>query len=202
MQRLLGNLKRGLLFVMSAPAGTGKTTLMHRLADEFSCVVQSVSFTTREPRENETQGVHYNFIDKAVFSKKIHEDEFLEHAEIYGDYYGTSKKWVEEKLSSGFHVVLVIDTQGAMQLMKKTPAIFIFIKPPSLDALRKRLEKRQTESKETIDKRLAWALKEIEASSRYDYTIINQDLETAYQVLRGIFIAEEHRSKNIHNQGD
>jgi guanylate kinase len=158
--------------------------------------VESISYTTRQPRENEVDGVHYHFIGKEEFERKIAEEEFLEFAKVYGDYYGTSKKWVEEKRAQGKHVVLVIDTQGAMQVKDKCSAIFIFVLPPSFEVLRDRLKKRKTETPEVIEKRLDWARHEVKVSRSYDYAIENRDLEATYQVLRSIFIAEEHRRVN------
>lgn len=189
----MGILAKGLLFVVSAPAGTGKTTLVEMLDDEFSNVVTSVSCTTRQPRPGEEDGIHYNFISEEEFNKKIAEDVFLEHASIYGFQYGTCKEWVAEQQAQGKHVVLVIDTQGALQLKGKIPAVFIFIRPPSLEVLRERLTNRKTESKDVIEQRLKWAEKEIQDAQFYDYQIINDDLATAYEVLRSIVIAEEHR---------
>lgn len=193
MQKVLGNKKRGQLFILSAPAGTGKTTLMEMLSAEFSSVVASISFTTRAPREDEEDGIHYNFVSREAFEKKIAEGDFLEHVTLYGDYYGTSRAWVEKRLAEGKHVVLVIDTQGTINLRNQVAATFIFVKPPSLKELRVRLLKRRTESNEVIQKRLNWAAEEMERAKLYDYTLINDDLDTAYQVLRSIVIAEEHR---------
>lgn len=194
-KQLLGNLKKGLLFVISAPAGTGKTTLTHMLVEEFPCVIQSISFTTRAPREGEIDGLHYNFLTKKEFGKRIEKNEFLEYAEIYGDFYGTSANWVEHQRAEGKHVILVIDTQGALLIKDKCAATLIFIMPPSLDELRQRLMLRKTESSNMIEKRLEWARHEIEAEKNYDFTIFNDELDTAYQVLRSIFISEEHRTK-------
>lgn len=195
MVKLLGNLKRGMLFVVSAPAGTGKTTLVQMLTAEFSCVKTSVSSTTRLPRTGEQHGVHYHFLDTAEFEKKIAEGSFFEHVKLYNDYYGTSQAAVEEMLARGLHVVLVIDTQGALYIKERYPAVLIFIKPPSIEELRRRLIARKTESMEAIEKRLAWSKVELEAASAYDYSIINDELTTAYEVLRSIFIAEEHRQQ-------
>lgn len=191
--KLLGNLHKGLVFVVSAPAGTGKTTLVQLLVQEFTCVLQSVSYTTRPKRYNEDSGDHYHFITPTAFEKKIQEGEFLEYVKLYDDYYGTSKKWVAEKQALGHHVVLVIDTQGALQLMDTLEAQFIFIAPPSLETLKERLIKRNTDTKESITKRLIWAEKEMEAAHYYDFRIVNDTLEIAYQTLRSILIAEEHR---------
>lgn len=192
--KLLGNLKKGLIFVVSAPAGTGKTTLVQRLVDEFPCVIQSVSYTTRPRRYNESSGDHYHFITTETFEKKIKEEEFLEYVKLYDDYYGTSKKWVENKQMAGKHVILVIDTQGALQLVDTLDAQFIFIAPPSIKELKKRLVLRNTDSKEAISKRLEWAEKELQAAQYYDYRIVNDDLDTAYDVLKSVVIAEEHRA--------
>ncbi len=194
MQKLLGNAQEGLVFVVSAPAGTGKTTLVDRLAKEFPCIIRSISYTTRLPREGELEGEHYHFISQAEFQSMIEEGLFLEYVKLYDDYYGTSRQWVIDKQKLGHHVVLVIDTQGAMRLKGTFPAIFIFIKPPSLDELSRRLKKRSTETAVTLAKRLSWAKVELKAARNYDYQVVNDDLETAYRVLRSIFIAEEHRS--------
>jgi guanylate kinase len=197
MFKLLGNRSRGLIFVLSAPAGTGKTTLVQKLIAEFPCIIQSISFTTRSRRYNEISGDHYHFISKEEFEKKISEHDFLEYVKLYGDYYGTSKKWVESQLSQGKHVFLVIDTQGALQLMESLDACFIFLEPPSLEALRHRLTNRKTDSPEAIAKRLEWAVKEMEAVRYYQYRIVNDDLACAYQILRSIVIAEEHKVRDF-----
>jgi guanylate kinase len=195
MQKLLGNLKKGLVFVISAPAGTGKTTLARMLFREFDCIAPSISYTTRKPREREVNGRDYHFISRIEFEKKIKEGEFLEHAKVYDEYYGTSRKYVENIQNAGKHVVLVIDTQGALQLMDHFSAVFIFISPPNMKALTERLRKRRSETEESIQHRLSWAEKEMTLASRYDYTIVNEDLPTAYSVLKAIFIAEEHKNR-------
>jgi guanylate kinase len=192
-KKLLGNLKEGLLFILSAPAGTGKTTLMDRLRAEFPCIVASVSYTTRAPRGGEVDGEHYHFIDEPLFKKMIKEDQFLEYVELYGKYYGTARAKVTEQLKKGRHVFLVIDTQGMKKLKGKIPLITIFISPPSLQELKKRLKARNTETEESLQKRLHWAEKEIEAKNNYDYLIVNDDLAIAYESLKSIVIAEEHK---------
>lgn len=194
MQKLLGGLKEGIAFVVSAPAGTGKTTLVRMLTQEFPCVVESISYTTRSPRKSEIDGREYHFIDKARFEQRIKEGDFLEYATVFGEYYGTSRSFVEKLRKEGKHVVLVIDTQGALQLIGKFEAVFIFIAPPNFDELQRRLVQRKSESPAAIQERLSWAQREIKASKRYDYRIVNDDLKTAYDALRSIFIAEEHRS--------
>ncbi|MEI8365664.1 MAG: guanylate kinase [Parachlamydiaceae bacterium] len=190
---ILGNLKRGKLFILSAPAGTGKTTLVRLLVTEFPCVMASISLTTRQPRGNEVDGVDYYFVSDKEFVSRIAAGEFLEYVELYGHYYGTSRVWVEQQLDRGKHVVLVIDTQGARALRGKVDVVTIFVSPPSIDELEKRLKQRKTESGDVIDQRLAWAREEMRAQHEYDYLIVNDDLATAYQVLRSIFVAEEHR---------
>lgn len=179
--------------MLSAPAGTGKTTLVKMLVKEFPSIVQSISFTTRPKRYNEKSEDDYIFISVEEFEQKIAEREFLEYVKLYGHYYGTSKKWVEERQNLGKHVFLVIDTQGALQLMESLDASFIFVKPPSIQHLRERLIKRNTDSEKAIEGRLAWAVKEIEAAHYYEYIILNDHLDHAYEVLRSVVIAEEHK---------
>jgi guanylate kinase len=195
--QLLGNLAQGLIFVISAPAGAGKTTLVNRLTDEFPAVVRNVSCTTRAPRPGELEGKDYFFFDKQAFEAKIAQGDFIEHAKVFKDYYGTSDEFIKKQLASGKHVVLVIDTQGALKLQKlfkgRTPAIFIFISPPSLAELKERLVKRKTENLSSIEERLAWAKRELEMVHHYDYNIVNDHLDTAYAILKSIFIAEEHK---------
>jgi guanylate kinase len=192
--KVLGGLKKGLVFVVSAPAGTGKTTLVRMLSEEFSCVVESVSYTTRQPRAREVEGRDYHFISKEEFQER--RDDFLEYAQVFHDFYGTSKSYVEKEINSGKHVILIIDTQGALQLMGKIEAVFIFISPPNLDELRKRLLSRKSETAEAMEHRLSWAAKEMALVPRYDYHIVNDHLKRAYEILRSILIAEEHRTKN------
>lgn len=188
-------MNKGLIFVISAPAGTGKTTLVRMLQEEFSSVIENVSFTTREPRPNEVAGRDYHFISLPEFEKKIREGDFVEYAEVFGNYYGTSREALSAQQEKGKHVVLVIDTQGALQLKEKIDAIFIFISPPSLEELRARLYRRRSETEEAIERRLSWAEKEMELISRYDYHIVNDQLKVAYDALRSILIAEEHRNR-------
>jgi guanylate kinase len=193
-QKLLGNSKKGLVFVLSGPAGTGKTTLVQMLVHEFpEVVVRSISYTTRKPRSGEVSGEHYHFIDNERFEQKIKDGEMLEFAKVYSHYYGTAFASVKELQEQGKHVILVIDTQGALQLKGKFPAVFIFLQPPSLDVLRMRLTQRQTENSAVIEERLAWAQMEMKVASEYDYNIENDDLQIAYQILRSIVIAEDHR---------
>lgn len=158
-------------------------------------MVASISYTTRLPRPGEKEGKDYHFISQKEFEEKIAASEFLEYVKLYGYYYGTSRRWIEDQLNQGKHVFLVIDTQGTMQLKGKFPATSIFVSPPSVDELRKRLQNRKTDSPEMIEKRILWAKNEMEAIPHYDYHIVNDDLSTAYQVLRSIVIAETHKRR-------
>ncbi len=198
-QKLLGNISQGLIFVLSAPAGTGKTTLVHMLTKEFDCVVESISCTTRPHRYNESHGKDYHFLSKDAFEKMIQKGDFLEYAEVFGYYYGTSLDFVLKQQKTGKHVILVIDTQGAMKLRQQGfSAIFIFVSPPSIKELRERLIKRKTDTMETIEERLAWAEHEMSMVPQYDYHIVNDNLHNAYAILRSIVIAEEHRIRVCH----
>ncbi len=190
--KILGNLNHGLAFIISAPAGTGKTTLVGMLKKEFPCIVESISYTTRKPRTNEVNGRDYFFISEEEFKEKIKKKDFLEYAEVFGHHYGTSKEFVSELQEKGNHVVLVIDVQGAKKL-RKYGFTSIFISPPTIQELQYRLHSRKSETEAMIQKRLSWAQKEIDEAKKFDYHIINDDLEVAYQVLKSIFIAEEHK---------
>jgi guanylate kinase len=186
-QKVLGNLSQGLVFVLSAPAGTGKTTLVQMLKKEFSCIDRSVSYTTRLPRGGEVDAEDYFFISKEEFEQRIEGEDFLEYAQVFGSWYGTSKAQIQSKVSSGKHVFLVIDTQGAVALQKMGfKAIYVFVSPPSVEALQDRLDRRKTEDEASRKERLSWAEKEIKLASLYDY-----------QILKSIVIAEEHRIKKV-----
>lgn len=190
---------KGQLIIISAPAGTGKTTLVHMLKKAYpEQVIQSISCTTRKPRKGEIDGRDYVFLTKEAFEERIERGEFLEHAIVFGDHYGTLKEMVEAQQEGGKDVVLVIDTQGALALKKKVKATYIFIAPPSMEILEQRLKNRKTESPETLKKRLKWAKHEMDQAKHYDYTIINDDLETAYEALKSIVIAEKHREGGNH----
>jgi guanylate kinase len=192
---ILGNLKRGLIFVLSAPSGTGKTSLVTKLKEEFPSVEVTVNCTTRNKRAEEHDGVDYHFISEADFKEKIKRGEFLEHVENYGFYYGSLKSDVERITNSGHHAFLVIDTLGAMQLLGTIEATFIFVLPPSKEEVKRRLSLRGTEAGEMKEQRLVIFEQELERASFYDYLIVNDSLETAYQVLRSIVISEEHRTR-------
>ncbi|MCB1084510.1 MAG: guanylate kinase [Chlamydiia bacterium] len=183
--------EKGRLIIISAPAGTGKTTLVRMLIKDYpDRVVQSISCTTRPPRPGEVDGKDYVFLTKKAFDERAHKDEFLEHAIVFGEQYGTSKALVRKMQEQGKDVILVIDTQGALELKKKVEALYIFIAPPSLAVLEERLKRRKTESPETIKKRLKWARRELEQSKHYDHTIVNDRLESAYEALKNIIITQ------------
>ena len=177
----------GNLYVVVAPSGAGKTTLVRLLLEQEAGVSLSVSFTTRPPRPGEQDGRDYHFVDAAAFQAMIARQEFLEWAEVHGNLYGTSKTWISERLGSGSDVLLEIDWQGARQVRSVFPgAIGIFILPPSLEELTRRLTGRGTDSAETIARRLAAAEAEIRHAGEFDYVIINDVLEQALDDLRAV----------------
>ena len=179
-------LSKGKLFILSAPAGTGKTSLMARLVQELPDTVQSLSYTTRSPRKGEVEGAHYRFVSKKTFEEMIGRGEFLEHVLLFGHYYGTSKKAIEERLSQGKNIILVIDTQGAMELKDKVEATYIFVSPPSMQALKERLLKRSTECDDKIGERLKVAKEELKKKDAYDFEVINDNFEEALLQLKQI----------------
>ncbi len=188
--------KRGTLFVISAPSGAGKTTLIKRLLSSLDNITFSISYTTRPKREGEREGVDYYFVDEEKFRDMIDRDEFLEYAVVYGNYYGTPKRPVLESLERGIDVILDIDSKGARAVREKLEdAVLIFIFPPSMEVLIERLKSRGTDSEEVIERRIREAELEIEASSIYDYWILNDDLEKAYEELKSIVIAERCRKE-------
>ncbi len=177
----------GNLYVVAAPSGAGKTTLVRLLLEQEASVHLSVSFTTRPPRPGEQEGSDYHFVDAAAFQAMIAREEFLEWAEVYGNFYGTSKKWITERLASGRDVLLEIDWQGAQQVRSAFPGtIGIFILPPSMEELTRRLIGRGTDSAEVIARRLAAAQAEMRHVGEFDYVIINGSLEQALDDLRAV----------------
>jgi guanylate kinase len=189
---------KGSLFIVSAPSGTGKTTLCKRLVSSVPNLKFSVSYTTRHPRQGEVNNKDYTFINRNEFMSMVDKKEFIEWAEIHGELYGTSKKRLEELIDLGIDVILDIDTQGAMQLKKKYgEGTYIFVLPPSIEVLRERLEKRMTDLKEEIEKRLDMASVEIKNYHMYDYVIINNTFEDALKELDAIIISHRASTKMI-----
>ena len=180
--------KKGKLIVIVAPSGTGKSSLMRRLKKEELLLDESISYTTREIRPGETDGEDYFFISESEFKGMIDSGDFIEWAKVHGDYKGTSKKYVEKKVGKGHNLIFDLDVQGTDSLKKCFPEITkaIFIKPPSYEALKKRLEGRGTESKEALEIRLSNAKNELKRADDYDYCIVNDDLEAAYSKLRAL----------------
>lgn len=183
--------KRGVLFVFSGPSGVGKGTLKAKLFEEFADrIAYSVSATTRGPREGEVDGKDYFFISRQEFERRVKNNEFLEYAEFAGNCYGTPRAYVEKLLDSGMNVVLEIDVQGALQVMKSMPeCVSVFILPPSFEELEHRLRGRGTETEEKVRERLETAKRELPYAPQYDYQIVNGgDIEAAYQSLREVFL--------------
>jgi len=187
--------RAGDVFVISAPSGTGKTTLARRLLREIDRLEFSVSHTTRAPRSGEVDGTDYHFIDRDRFERMVADGEFLEWAQVGDALYGTSRQAVDRMTSSGGDVLLDLDTQGAAAIRRVLPAaILIFIMPPDLESLRARLEARGTESPEALERRIRLAGGEIAKADRYDYIVINDDLQTAFEKLKGIVLAARCRT--------
>jgi guanylate kinase len=183
--------KRGLMLVVSAPSGGGKTTLCHRLRAEFPRLAYSISFTTRPMREGEQDGVHYHFVDEATFKRRLARGEMAEHAVVHGNYYGTAKASIEASLEADQDVLFDVDWQGAVQLQKVYPddAEMVFILPPSLEVLSRRLKGRGTDLEVVIRRRLAAAQEEIRHYQEYGHLVVNDKLDQAYDDLRCIYRA-------------
>ena len=175
---------QGSVFIIVAPSGAGKTSLVAELLQQNTQIQLSVSHTTRAPRTGEQQGVHYHFTDVAQFEQKIAAADFLEYANVYGHYYGTSKSTVQAILNQGFDVLLEIDWQGFELVKAQCPeAVSIFIAPPSLAELQRRLEGRGTDSAEVVAKRMSQAQLELDKMAQYDYIVVNEDFAAASQQL-------------------
>ena len=187
----------GTLLIVTAPSGAGKTTLVERLLEREPKVRLSVSYATRAPRPGEQDGVHYNFIDVPEFLRLRDRGEFLEWAEVHGNYYATSRVWLEEQIGSGNDIVVEIDWQGAQQVRKAFPkAVGVFILPPSLDELELRLRGRGTDSDEVIHGRLRGARAEMRHVAEFDYVIINNELPLALEDLLSVLRASRLRYAN------
>ena len=188
---------KGNLFVISAPSGAGKTSLINALLKKLNNVMISISHTTREKRAGEQDGVDYHFVNTAAFNKLLQQHLFLEYALVFDQHYGTSKQWVEETLDKGIDVILEIDWQGGLQVQSLMPdAVMIFILPPSKDALDVRLRARNLDSAETIALRLSGAVEEMRHYVGYDYLLVNDDFEQTLSDLSTILIASRLRIQN------
>ena len=180
----------GTLYIISAPSGAGKTSMISKLLESLDDAEMAVSHTTRQAREGEVNGKHYHFISADVFLNDVHENKFLEHANVFGNHYGTSKAAVEVLLEKGVDVILEIDWQGAQQVRDLMPeALSIFILPPSKKELENRLRGRGTDSDEVIVKRLGQSCDDIKHYDEFDYVVINDDFETSVKQLKSIFHA-------------
>jgi guanylate kinase len=187
--------RRGMLIIVSGPSGTGKGTLCERLIQQDDRIGFSVSATTRAPREGEVDGVHYHFLTEAAYDELLARDAFLEHATVHDHRYGTLRAPVEAAIEAGEDILLDVDSQGAMSVMKKMKdTVSIFILPPSFKALRQRLRTRNTDDAQEIEKRLRNARAEMRQCKHYDYALINDNLDTAFHRLTSIIMAERHRT--------
>ncbi|HHW56476.1 MAG TPA: guanylate kinase [Clostridia bacterium] len=186
--------KQGLLIVLSGPSGAGKGTICKALMEKEKNLKLSISATTRQPRSGEMEGKNYFFKSEEEFIKMIEEDDFLEWAKVYDHYYGTPKDFVLKNLEEGNDVVLEIDIQGALKIKERFPeGVFVFILPPSMEELKNRIKKRGTETEEEIIKRFKSAYEELNYVSKYNYVVINDDVNEAVEKIRAIIIAEKCR---------
>jgi guanylate kinase len=186
------------VFIISAPSGSGKSTLVHRLMTEVAALTFSVSYTTRRPRGAEIPGEAYHFIERGEFERRIEANEFLEWAEVFGNYYGTHQDALSIARDQQKDLVLDIDVQGAAQLKKRIPdAVSIFILPPSREVLEQRLRARSQDKEEVIRRRLADAAREIQNYNLYDYVLVNNDLDLAAETLKAVVRAERVRRVRV-----
>lgn len=184
----------GTLFIFSAPSGAGKTSLVKKLLEQTKHIGVSISHTTRAQRPGEVDGQDYHFISQEEFQQMVGQGGFLEHAQVFDNFYGTSQAWVENELTAGRDVILEIDWQGAEQVRRLIPdAVSVFILPPSIEALRQRLNGRGQDGEETIERRMRDARSEISHYGEFDYLIINDNFDNALAELRAIVIARRHR---------
>ena len=182
---------RGIPFVVSAPSGTGKTTVCRRLVERDRNIAFSISHTTRPQRPGEVDGQHYHFVTHAAFERLVAEGAFVEHAEYAGNLYGTSFASLDAPLARGGDLLLEVDVQGALQLRQRRPdARFVFLLPPSLEELERRLRGRNTDPPEVVERRLALVRRELEAVHAFDYAVVNEDVERTIETLREIVAAE------------
>ena len=191
--------RKGMLIIISGPSGTGKGTLCERLLTQDRQIVFSVSATTRQRRDSETEGVHYRFISEAAFDRLIRDNAMLEYASVHDHRYGTPRQPVEDALEQGFDVLLDVDSQGAINVMRQMEnCVSIFILPPSFASLRQRLHTRNTDDEAEIEKRLDNARAEITRYVNYQYALVNDDLDAAYARLCCIISAERMRTSRCH----
>ncbi len=187
-------MSKGLLIVVSGPSGTGKGTVCSELLAQTPELAYSISATTRQPRDGEVDGKNYYFMDKAQFEKTIAEGGFLEYANVYGNYYGTPLGKIEERLAAGEDILLEIDTQGALNVMKKCPdGLFIFLLPPSIGELERRIRGRGSETADSLAKRLGAAKEEIKIGRQYGYVVVNDTVRQAVKRIKCIMTAEHCR---------
>lgn len=190
--------RRGILYIISAPSGAGKTTLCKQVVTSVSGLWHSVSFTTRKPRPGEEHGREYFFIDENVFHDMVARDEFLEYAQVYSNWYGTPRKPLLDQMEQGVDVLLEIDVQGALQIKKKfSDTVSIFILPPSMDVLRARLHGRGSDSQEEIVRRLQTVKEEVWCFREYSYIVRNDDLKQSLRELQSIFIVERLKTERM-----
>lgn len=188
-------MRKGLLILISGPSGTGKGTVCDLLRQKHPEISYSISATTRQPRPGEQDGVNYYFYTKEKFREMIDQGQLLEWAEVYGNFYGTPKQKVLDRLEAGEDILLEIDTQGALNVMKVMPeGLFIFLLPPSLEELAARLKGRGTETEESLHRRLGAAVDEIKLATKYRYVVVNDKVEDAQETIAKIIEAEHHRS--------
>lgn len=188
-------MRKGLLILISGPSGTGKGTICDLLRQKHPEISYSISATTRQPRPGEQDGVNYYFYTKEKFREMIDQGQLLEWAEVYGNFYGTPKQKVLDRLEAGEDILLEIDTQGALNVMKVMPeGLFIFLLPPSLEELAARLKGRGTETEESLHRRLGAAVNEIKLATKYRYVVVNDEVEDAQETIANIIEAEHHRS--------
>ena len=187
--------RRGVMMVLASPSGAGKSSISRAIFEQDPNISLSVSVTTRARRHDEIDGIHYHFIDVAAYDRMRQDGELLENAEVHGNFYGTPRAHVEERLAKGRDILFDIDWQGTLQLLKKARAdmVTIFILPPSIRELRKRLERRAQDSKETIETRLKNARIEMEHWKEYDYVLVNEDLDQSCARVRSILAAARQK---------
>jgi guanylate kinase len=191
------------VYIISAPSGSGKSTLVNEIRQLVEGLYFSVSYTTRLPRGSEHNGREYFFVLRSEFEAMIQQDEFLEHAEVFGNYYGTARRFQREAEQTGQDLLLDIDVQGAGQIKQKVPqAVSIFILPPDRNTLERRLRTRSLDSEEVIQRRLVTATREIENYAKYDYILVNDRLEESIEALKSILLAERLRHSGTQRTAD